>query len=58
MKTIAEYVQSHAALKLLGDLGVEYAQGYYIGRPTAVPTHRSMPVALGLQRLAPRAVPG
>ncbi|HSD70109.1 MAG TPA: EAL domain-containing protein [Woeseiaceae bacterium] len=58
MRTIAEYVQSHAALKLLGELGVEYAQGYYVGRPTAVPTRRSMPVSLAVQRLTPRAVPG
>ncbi|MCI0517499.1 MAG: bifunctional diguanylate cyclase/phosphodiesterase, partial [Woeseiaceae bacterium] len=58
MRTIAEYVQSHAALKLLGELGVEYAQGYYVGRPTAVPTRRSTPVSLAVQRLTPRAVPG
>jgi diguanylate cyclase (GGDEF)-like protein len=58
MKTIAEYVQSHAALKLLADLGVDYAQGYYIGRPTVVPSRRSMPIVLEMQRRGPRAVPG
>jgi EAL domain-containing protein (putative c-di-GMP-specific phosphodiesterase class I) len=50
MKTIAEYVQSHAALKLLDELGVDLAQGYYIGRPTAVPTRRSMPVSIDSRR--------
>jgi diguanylate cyclase (GGDEF)-like protein len=58
MKTIAEYVQSHAALKLLGELGVEYAQGFYIGRPTAVPTRRSIPVLLDIPRRGPRALLG
>jgi EAL domain-containing protein (putative c-di-GMP-specific phosphodiesterase class I) len=58
MKTIAEYVQSHAALNLLAELGVDLAQGYYIGRPTAVPTHRSMPVSLDARRHVPRALPG
>jgi diguanylate cyclase (GGDEF)-like protein len=57
MKTIAEYVQSHAALKLLAELGVDYAQGYYIGRPTATPTRRSMPVSIDSHRQS-RALPG
>jgi EAL domain-containing protein (putative c-di-GMP-specific phosphodiesterase class I) len=56
MKTVAEYVQSHAALKLLAELGVDLAQGYYIGRPSASPTRRSMPVSIELLR--PRALPG
>lgn len=32
-KTIAEYVDSAATLQKLTALGVDYAQGYYIGRP-------------------------
>lgn len=32
-KTIAEYVDSAATLQKLAALGVDYAQGYYIGRP-------------------------
>ncbi|AJY42185.1 EAL domain-containing protein [Burkholderia humptydooensis] len=32
-KTIAEYVDSAATLRKLAALGVDYAQGYYIGRP-------------------------
>jgi diguanylate cyclase (GGDEF)-like protein len=46
MKTIAEYVQNGPALSLLGDLGIDYAQGYYIGRPTASPSKRTMPITL------------
>lgn len=33
--TIAEYVEDARTLKLLGDYGVDYAQGYYVGRPHA-----------------------
>lgn len=34
IKTIAEYVDKEETLKILKDLGVDYAQGYYIGRPS------------------------
>jgi EAL domain-containing protein (putative c-di-GMP-specific phosphodiesterase class I) len=46
MKTIAEYVQSGEAFSLLGKLGIDYAQGYYIGRPTKTPTMKSMPIPI------------
>ena len=46
MKTIAEYVQSGPALSLLGDLGIDYAQGYYLGRPAITPSKRTMPATL------------
>jgi EAL domain-containing protein (putative c-di-GMP-specific phosphodiesterase class I) len=32
-QTIAEYVEDEAILQRLQELGVDYAQGYYIGRP-------------------------
>jgi EAL domain-containing protein (putative c-di-GMP-specific phosphodiesterase class I) len=32
-KTIAEYVESEGIMRTLSLLGVDYAQGYYIGRP-------------------------
>jgi EAL domain-containing protein (putative c-di-GMP-specific phosphodiesterase class I) len=32
-KTIAEYVESEGILRALNTLGVDYAQGHYIGRP-------------------------
>ena len=43
MKTVAEYVQSATALILLGELGVDLAQGYYIGRPAKTPILKSLP---------------
>jgi EAL domain-containing protein (putative c-di-GMP-specific phosphodiesterase class I) len=46
MKTIAEYVQGGPTLALLADLGIDMAQGYFIGRPTAVPTNKSMPIPI------------
>ncbi len=33
IKTIAEYVEDAQTLEILLDLGVDYAQGYYIGKP-------------------------
>ncbi len=37
METVAEYVQSAAALALLEKYGIDYAQGYYIGRAAPRP---------------------
>ncbi len=34
MRTIAEFVEDEITLKKLEELGVEYAQGYYIGKPS------------------------
>jgi PAS domain S-box-containing protein len=34
MKTVAEGVEDPTTLELLGLMGVDYAQGYWIGRPT------------------------
>jgi diguanylate cyclase (GGDEF)-like protein/PAS domain S-box-containing protein len=33
-KTVAECVEDAATLQLVRDVGIDYAQGYYIGRPT------------------------
>ena len=46
MRTVAEYVQNSRALSLLAELGVDYAQGHYIGRPAAAPSNRTMPIPL------------
>jgi len=35
VKTIAEYVHSKAVLDIITDMGVDYAQGYYLGEPSA-----------------------
>jgi diguanylate cyclase (GGDEF)-like protein len=37
METVAEYVHSAAALALLARYGIDYAQGFYIGRAAATP---------------------
>ena len=37
MRTIAEYVQSRSALKLLAKYGIDYAQGFHVGRPVETP---------------------
>jgi len=47
MKTIAEYVRSAAAVSILAQLGIDYAQGYYIGKPTATPIRRTIPIPIG-----------
>lgn len=54
MQTIAEYVQSGQAFSLLGKLGIDYAQGFYIGRPTATPIRKHMPVPLAGRRFNKR----
>ncbi len=33
MRTTAEYIEDAATLKLVKDLGVDFAQGYHVGRP-------------------------
>lgn len=33
-RTVAEFVENKETLELLRSLGVDYAQGYYIGRPS------------------------
>jgi diguanylate cyclase (GGDEF)-like protein len=37
METVAEYVHSASALALLAKYGIDYAQGFFIGRPAARP---------------------
>jgi diguanylate cyclase (GGDEF)-like protein len=39
METVAEYVQSAAALALLAKYGIDYAQGFYIGRAAPRPEY-------------------
>ena len=51
MQTIAEYVQNAESLELLGELGVDLAQGYFVGRPTMRPLYKSTPISLSSRRL-------
>ena len=50
MKTIAEYVQNAESLILLGELGVDMAQGYFVGRPTKRPKPKLTPISLNSRR--------
>ncbi|MEO1201883.1 MAG: EAL domain-containing protein [Pseudomonadota bacterium] len=52
MKTIAEYVQDAKSLALLEELGVDMAQGYFVGRPAETPEFNSTPISLGPRRLS------
>ena len=46
MRTIAEGVEEEASLELLSDLGVDYAQGYLLGRPGPLDEHKGFPQKL------------
>ena len=50
MKTIAEYVQNAESLILLGELGVDMAQGYFVGRPTKRPESKLTPISINSRR--------
>ncbi|HNP37460.1 MAG TPA: EAL domain-containing protein [Woeseiaceae bacterium] len=50
MQTVAEYVQNAESLALLGELGVDLAQGYFVGRPARSPQFRSTPISLSSRR--------
>jgi EAL domain-containing protein (putative c-di-GMP-specific phosphodiesterase class I) len=52
-QTIAEHVPDLATFKLLHELGVDFAQGYYVGRPAARPSRRSIPV-VSIESARPR----
>ena len=50
MRTVAEYVQDAESLELLGELGVDLAQGFFVGRPTRRPLYKSTPISLSFRR--------
>jgi EAL domain-containing protein (putative c-di-GMP-specific phosphodiesterase class I) len=37
-RTVAEYVENAATLRLIRDLGVDYAQGFFVGKPAPAET--------------------
>lgn len=43
IKTIAEFVENKSILEVLATMGVDYAQGYYIGKPMPDPEFHSLP---------------
>jgi EAL domain-containing protein (putative c-di-GMP-specific phosphodiesterase class I) len=50
MQTIAEYVRNVESLELLAELGVDMAQGYFVGRPSKVPKRKPTPISLSSRR--------
>ena len=50
MKTVAEYVRNAESFSLLGELGVDLAQGFYIGRPAKRPKAKTTPISLTSRR--------
>ena len=50
METIAEYVRDAESLEILAMLGVDMAQGYFVGRPAKTPMSMSSPISLGQRR--------
>jgi EAL domain-containing protein (putative c-di-GMP-specific phosphodiesterase class I) len=50
MKTVAEYVQDSETLNLLAELGVDMAQGYFVGKATETPENKPTPISLGTRR--------
>ena len=57
METIAEYVQNAESMIILEDLGVDLAQGYFVGRPSAKPEHKSTPISLDSRRMRALSFP-
>jgi len=46
-QTIAEYVEDARTFDMLDELGVHYAQGFYVGKPAARLKRDDLPVAIG-----------
>jgi diguanylate cyclase (GGDEF)-like protein/PAS domain S-box-containing protein len=47
--TVAEFVEDAATLKLLAEIGVAYAQGYHIGKPSPeIPISSTLPTSISL----------
>ena len=49
-KTVAEHVGDYQTLELLRELGVHYAQGFYLGRPSAKLKSESLPVSMAREK--------
>ena len=53
METVAEYVHSAAALALLAKYGIDYAQGFFIGRAAPKPQQVEVASAQSLRVALP-----
>ena len=47
MRTVAEYVQDAPTLDILSRLGVDLAQGHFVGVPVDRPTQKDTPASFG-----------
>jgi EAL domain-containing protein (putative c-di-GMP-specific phosphodiesterase class I) len=48
--TVAEHVGDYETLELLREIGVNYAQGFYLGRPSARLKNEPLPVSLAREK--------
>ncbi len=43
IKTVAEFVDDEKTLEMVRDLGVDFGQGYHLGKPAPVSALRAQP---------------
>ncbi len=53
-KTIAEHVGNYETLELLRELGIDYAQGFFVGRPGARLKSDPVPISIGTAKRGKR----
>ncbi len=41
MQIVAEYVENETILNILSEIGVQFAQGYHIGKPASLESHKT-----------------
>jgi diguanylate cyclase (GGDEF)-like protein len=61
VKTIAEYVTNATSYSLLAKFGIDFAQGYHVGRPTAEPITATVAIPIAIRarrRKGPRRADG
>jgi len=50
-QTVAEFVQNEKTLKLLKKYGVDYAQGYYLGKPAPTIDSKKIIVTSDMEKI-------
>ncbi|AOU99068.1 hypothetical protein BI364_14965 [Acidihalobacter yilgarnensis] len=46
IKTVAEYVETESVIERLREIGIDYAQGFWIGKPQPIPDAQPVPLIL------------